>query len=281
MAHYFDRLCRVIIEGRKEIDITQNKISFEVTKSSNCKENVARIKIWNLSGQTRKFITASDSLVRLLAGYAGNKGLIEVAQGDITNVCHHITTTDTVTEIYLSDGGKKLMQKVITMSFKGEVSLASILSKLTEQSGFVFRLAGVNANAVVAGGYAAFGDIDLVLGDLALVFAFSWSVQAGMVLLRGNERLNDQEVMLLTAETGLILNPEAVKQLSKKLNEADKPVPLNVYALQALLQPHLQINDLIAIKSLDLNGNFRINKISHTGDTRGNDWYSNIEVIAA
>jgi len=40
------------------------------------------------------------------------------------------------------------------------------------------------------------------------------------------------------------------------------------------------VNDLIALKSQDLNGHFRIKKISHIGDTRDNDWYSNIEVIA-
>jgi hypothetical protein len=87
--------------------------------------------------------------------------------------------------------------------------------------------------------------------------------------------------MLLTPDTGLILNPETLKQTPINLADSDAPLPVNVYALQSLLQPHLQVNDLIAVESQDLNGNFRINKITHTGDTRGNDWYSNIEVIAA
>jgi hypothetical protein len=281
MTHYFDRLCRVVIQGTKEIDIAENKISFEVTKSSNCKENVARIKIWNLSTETRKLITASNSLVRLFAGYADNKGLIEVTQGDLTNVRHSRNSTDTITEIYTHDGKKKLARKPITLSFKDEVTLKNILSKITEQSGFAFRLSGVNTGASVAGGYAAFGDLDLVLDGLALVFDVKWSVQDGIILIRGTEPLNDSSIMLLTPETGLILNPETLKQTPKNLADSDAPLPVNVYALQSLLQPHLQVNDLIAVESQDLNGNFRINKITHTGDTRGNDWYSNIEVIAA
>lgn len=279
MTHYFDRLCRVIIEGRKEIDISENKISFEVTKSINSRENIARIETWNLANETRELITVSDSLVRLFAGYADNKGLIEIGQGDITNVRHNRNKTDTISQIYIEDGNKNLRLNPVSFTFKGEVSLKNILSKLTEKSGIVFRLVGVSSNASVASGYAAMGGLDLVLDNLALVFSFRWSMQGGIILLRGNEELSDTEVMLLSAETGLILNPETVKQVSEKLVDSDEPLPPSVYALQSLLQPHLQINDLVAVKSQDLNGNFRITKISHTGDTRGNDWYSNIEVV--
>ena len=72
----------------------------------------------------------------------------------------------------------------------------------------------------------------------------------------------------------------SIKFQTVKLAKSDAPPPVDTYALQALLQPHLGVGDLIALKSQDLNGSFRISKISHTGDTRGNDWYSNIEVTA-
>ena len=280
MTHYFDRLCRVVIEGTKEIDISENKIAFEVKKSGNAKENVARIKIWNLSTETRKLITASNSLVRLFAGYQDNKGLIEVAQGDITNVRNSRTETEIVTEIHVEDGNNKLLRKPISLSFEDKVTLKNILSNITEQSGFAFRLIGIASGAYVTGGYAAYGDLDIVLDALALVFDIKWSVQGGIILIRGKKPLNDSSVMLLTAETGLILNPETTKKASRNLQESDRPLPVDVYELQSLLQPHLQVNDLIAVESQDLKGNVRINKISHTGDTRGNNWYSNIEVVA-
>ena len=280
MSHYFNRLCRVIIQGEKEIDIRDNKISFEVTKSSNAKENISRIEIWNLATKTRKLITATDSMVRLFAGYADNRGLIEICQGDITNVRHNRNTTDTITQIYTEDGNKRLRLNLISESFKGTVYLKNILSRLTEKTGVAFRLVGVS-NSSVGGGYAIVGGFDLALDGLAQVFGFSWSTQGGIILLRGKEDIGDTEVMLLSAETGLILNPQTVKQVSERLVDSDEPLSLNVYALQSLLQPNLQINDLVAVKSRDLNGNFRINKISHTGDTRGNNWYSNMEVVAA
>lgn len=280
MAHYFDRLCRVIIEGVMEIDINENKISFEITKSRNSRENIGRIEIWNLSSDTRKQITASDSKVRLFAGYANYKGLIEIGQGDITNVRHNRSRTDIVTQIYVEEGHSSLRKTLISFSFDGDVRLSDILNKLTQESSMYFKCSGINTSVSAGNGYSAIGGLDLILNDLALLFKFRWSMQGGGILIQGSQPITDAEVMLLTPETGLILNPSSVKKISVKLAKSDAPPPVDTYALQALLQPHLGVGDLIALKSQDLNGSFRISKISHTGDTRGNDWYSNIEVTA-
>ena len=84
----------------------------------------------------------------------------------------------------------------------------------------------------------------------------------------------------MTAKSGLILNPETVKKVSQRL-EKSKISTLTKKSLlvQSLLQPRLQIHDVIKIESQDINGLFDIQKINHIGDTRGNDWYSNLEVI--
>jgi hypothetical protein len=279
-SYYFDRLCRVLIESEKAIDITENKIKFELTKSSNPRENVARVQIWNLSLETRQQITASDSLVRLFAGYEQFKGLLEIGQGDITNVQHKRNMTDTVTNIFIAEGYNVLRTKPVSFSFKGIVQLSDILYKITELTGVGFTLINIQDNASIQGSYSDEGGLDVVLHDLALVFHFTWSMQSGVIILKGRKIVNGTEVMLLTPETGLILNPESVKKISVKLVDSDDPLPPNTYAVQSLLQPHLQVYDSIVLKSPHLNGSFQIIKISHTGDTRGNEWYSNMEVVA-
>ena len=104
MAHYFNRVCRVVIENESKIVIEDSKIRFEVIKSCNPQENNGRIEIHNLSLATRKLIAASNSLVKLFAGYANNKGLIEVGQGDISHVRNNRSKTETVTQIYIAEG---------------------------------------------------------------------------------------------------------------------------------------------------------------------------------
>lgn len=279
--HYFDRLCRVIIEGQKEIDINDNRISFEITKSTNPRENIGRVEIWNLSTETRKQITAASSLVRVFAGYANYKGLIEIGQGDITNAQHKRNQTDIVTQIYMEDGYIPMRKHVISLSISGHVQLPEILDKLNKESSIGFKYSGIDKSAGLEGGYSAIGSLDLILNELGVIFHFRWSVQGGRILVQGNQPENSAEVMLLSPETGLILNPTSVKKISVRLAKSEEPLPVDTYAIQALLQPHLGIGDIIAVESQDLNGSFKIEKISHTGDTRGNNWYSNIEVMPA
>ena len=75
---YFDRVCKVVIEGAKVITIENSKIQFEIIKSKHAKENNAKVEIYNLAPNPRKLITEQEALVRIFAGYAQNKGLIEI-----------------------------------------------------------------------------------------------------------------------------------------------------------------------------------------------------------
>ena len=281
MINYFDRVCQVVIESVKRIDIADNKIRFEITKSINAGENIGRIEIWNLTPEIRKMIHSTDSLVRVFAGYAQHSGLIELAQGDIINVRHNRSKCDIVTQIYIGDGNKNLRQKPISKGFEGEVRLSEIIATFQEQSGVPFRCVGVSKSAVVSGGYSICGGLASSLDDLCLVFGLNWSLQDGTILITGQEDEQQETILLLTPETGLIINPETVKQVSEKLVDSDEPLPPCVYSVQSLIQPQLKVNDLIAVKSPSLDGVFRIQKITHTGDTRGNDWYSSMEVLAA
>lgn len=280
MAHYFNRVCRVVVENEKKIVIEDCKIVFEIIKSSNPQENNGRIEIYNLSLATRKQIAASNSLVKLYAGYADNKGLIELGQGDISNVRNNRSKTEIVTQIYIHEGQEKIKVNAVSLSFKGNVRLAEILNDFSAKTGLTFKQIGVGSGAAVQSGYAAIGSPDTVLDELSQIFKFTWSVQNGIIIIRGNERLSCHEILLLSPSSGLILNPETVKKVSRKLAKSPAPLPRDVYSIQAFLQPQLQVHDVIAVESSELAGKYQILKISHTGDMRGNDWYSEMEVVA-
>ena len=106
-------------------------------------------------------------------------------------------------------------------------------------------------------------------------------MQNGIITIKGTKKSLANEIMLLTPKNGLILHPESVKHVSRRLEKSSiTRQEKKVNSIQAILQPHLQVNDIIAIASGDLNGKYEIQKITHKGDTRGNDWYSDMEVIA-
>jgi len=282
---YFDRVCKVVIEGAKVITIENSKIQFEIIKSKNAKENTAKVEIYNLAPATRKLITEQDALVRIFAGYAQNKGLIEIGQGDISKVKHNRDKTEVVTEIYIAEGLRKIRDNPISISFssKSKLKLANVLDNLRTKSNnqFVFRLIDVDESKTIDNGYSDLGSLDQILNNLAIQFRFGWSVQNGIITIKGTKKSLANEIMLLTPKNGLILHPESVKHVSRRLEKSSiTRQEKKVNSIQALLQPHLQVNDIIAIASGDLNGKYEIQKITHKGDTRGNDWYSDMEVIA-
>jgi hypothetical protein len=282
---YFDRVCRVIIEGARIITIENAKIQFEIIKSKNAKENTAKIEIYNLAPVTRKLITEQETLVRIFAGYAGNKGLIEIGQGDISKIKHNRDKTEVVTEVYMAEGLRKIRDNPLSISFssKSKLKLGNVLDNLRTKSNnqFVFRLIDVDESKTIDNGYSDLGSLDQILNNLAIQFGFEWSVQNGIITIKGTKKSLSSEIMLLTPKNGLILHPESIKQVSRRLEKSSiTKQGAKINSVQALLQPHLQVNDIIAIESQDLNGKYEIQKITHKGDTRGNDWYSDMEVIA-
>jgi hypothetical protein len=274
---YFDRVCKVAIIGDKAITIENAKIQFEIIKSKNPKENAAKVEIYNLAPNTRKLISEHEGLVKIFAGYAQNKGLIEIGQGDISKVKNNRNKTEVVTEIYMAEGLRKIRDNPVSISFasKSKLKLSNILDNLRTKSNgqFTFRLVNIDDVKIIDNGYADIGSLDQILNNLGLQFNFTWSIQNGIITIKGTKKPVASEIILLTSENGLILHPESVKPTIVKQAK-------RISSIQALLQPQLQINDIIAIESQDLKGKYEVLKITHRGDTRGNDWYSDIEVIS-
>lgn len=282
---YFDRVCRIIIEGSQTIIIENSRISFEIVKSKNAKENTAKVEIYNLAPKTRKLISEQEALVRVYAGYAQNKDLIEIGQGDISKVKHNRNKTEVVTELYMAEGILKIRNNPISIGFssKSNLQLKNILDNLKAKSNnqFTFRLIDVDETRTIENGYSDLGSLDRILDNLSVHFDFTWSIQNGIITIKGNKLSNTTEIMLLTSKNGLILNPESVKQVSRNLKKSKITTEAKtINSVQALLQPNLQVNDIIAIQSQDLNGKYEIQKITHRGDTRGNEWYSDMEVMS-
>lgn len=279
---YFERVCRVTVLNREAIIIQDHRIKFEVTKSIKQQENAAKIEIYNLSALTRKKIGLEQSIVQLEAGYKSNQGLIQIGQGTICQVASIRDKTDTISRFLLKDGLKNIKSTILSISYENDVKLSDILNKISSEANLSLKIVGLDASTTIRGGYTMLGGIDSQLNDLASSFAFKWSIQNNVLLIVGNKQNNLEQILLLTPTTGLILNPETLKKPSQKLQKLkDKgqlSTEINLYTVQALLQPQLQLNDVIAIESQDLSGKFRVQKITHSGDTRGNDWYSDLEV---
>ncbi len=267
---YFDRLC--IIDISPDLRIQDLKIKFEITKSIKSESNSAKIEIYNLSQNTRKRIV-SDQLVKVLAGYKEAYGYIEIGQGDISNVVHSSSSPDIITTIYTKDGLKAVRGNVISLSFDVKTPLSSVLAAIQSKLGLPLKFSGIDKTANLKKGYSFIGSVSTALEDLSTQFNFTWSIQNGQLQILSKNKGTGKEVVVLSASTGLIEAPEKKIDSKKDLNSTP-----DTYKITALLQPQLEVGDNIRIESKFLSGVFLINNFTHTGDTRGQEWYTEIEV---
>lgn len=278
---YFERVCKVVVENKSKISIEGCKIKFEIIKSYMAKDNTAKVELYNLGRDTRSLITDQDSLVTVYAGHAKNTGLVAIGSGDISRVQTNRDKTEVVTELYLAEGIKRIRTSPISLAFafNSNATLDVILKEVTKQTKITFRILETNEKAKIKMGYSDAGSFDHVLDNLALEFGFSWSIQNGMCIIKGVNEVKRREVLVLSPQTGLILHPESVKKVSRRLAKSDiTKLGKNIRSVQTLLQPKVQIHDVVKLESQDLNGLFEVQKITHIGDTRGNEWYTNFEI---
>lgn len=270
---YFDRVCAVDISP--DIRVEKLRIRFEIKKSVTANTNYCRVDIYNLSQTTRNRITTdSTSLVRVLAGYSNNTGLIEIGQGNISNVIHSYKSPDIVTTILSKDGFNSTISNRISLSFIDKTPLSSIINTIISKLNIPVKFANYNKSVQIKNGFSYVGAITDALDQLGRQYNFRWSIQDGQLLILNGEQGTGNQSVFLSADTGLIESPELVIK-TKKLQELKK----NEYKVTALMQPQLQAGDLIQIESKTLNGVFIVNELTHIGDMNANEWYTNLIVV--
>ena len=283
MALYFDRVCKVVLLHKEAITITEHKITFEITKSLKQEENQAKVEIYNLSSDIRKKIVLEESMIQVFAGYAQNQGAVQIGQGTVCQISTVQDKVDTISRILVKDGLTSIKNNPLSIAYEKDVSLQEVLSKVAKDCGLGLKVNGT-VSGVIKGGFVMLGNMSSELNTLGDSFNFTWSIQNNILFVCAKKQSVTTQVVLLTPATGLIMNPEAMKKVSQSLKKLkDKRQLLddvNLFKVQALLQPQLQVNDIIRVESSELTGNFRIVRLTHQGDTRGNDWYTDMEVKA-
>jgi hypothetical protein len=270
---YFNRVC--VVDISPNIRVEKLRIKFEIKKTIIANTNYCRVDIYNLSQTTRNRITSdSTSLVRVLAGYSNYNGLIEIGQGNISNVIHSYKSPDVITTILSKDGFNSIINNRISLSFIDKTPLSSIINTIISKLNIPVKYVNYNKSIQIKNGFSYVGAITDVLDQLGRQYSFKWSIQDGQLLILNGEQGTGNQNVFLSAKTGLIESPELIIK-TKKLQELKK----NEYKVTCLMQPQLQVGDFIQIESKTLNGTFIVNELLHIGDTEGNEWYTKLIVV--
>lgn len=261
--------------------VNELHISFKITKTSIGKPNEATIKIYNLSPQNENLLADEYTDVVLNAGYQGNLGLI--FKGTITLVMRERQGADTIAELTCGDGDDDYRNAVLNTTLASNttdqhVVNAALATFQTTVSGNVQLGAQSRAR-----GRVLTGPTRNTLEAIARQNGCNWSIQDGQLQVLPTSALLPGQAIVVAPETGMIGSPSVtdkgfkVKTLLNPQYKIGGAIQINSAYAQLKSK---KLNKASARTRLPPNGLCKIVSITHEGDTRGNDWYSEIEAVA-
>lgn len=257
--------------------------------------SAATVRVLNLSDQTAQRVQKEFSTVVLQAGYPGTMGLI--FSGTIKQVRRgRINATDTYLDIAAADGDAPYNFGVaITTLAAGytETDLRNaILTAFNNNPLGVSVPAGylgdITVNNPAPRGRVLYGMARDYARDFALSQEFTWSILDGKFQLVPLKGYVPGNAIVLTSNTGMIGLPEqtengiSVKSLLNANIRHGRRVWINNKSVQQALQPIAAFAGVqpYYFPSIANDGLYRVIAVDHYGDSRGNDWYSELICVA-
>lgn len=289
----FGRVCTLLVgdKNQKALDLSELRIKFAVKRSAGMTPNTADIRVYNVEEQTAIKIRAEFKTVILQAGYQGNFGVI--FQGNIKQVIiGRESGTDTFIDIIAGDGDRAYNYAVVNETLaKGSSqsdqinSAIKAMSKLNVTKGFVSE----TPTQTLARGKVLYGQAKNILKNCANSSNADWSIQNEQVNFLHTRAFLPNEAVVLTSTTGLIGTPQQTNEgvnckcLINPLIKIGARIKIDNKSIERL-KINLSITDPKQIANsipapLTADGVYYVLVVEHAGDTRGNDWYSNLIML--
>lgn len=276
------------------LDFSKLKIRFAVRRGDIQTPNTADIRIYNVSPDTANRVQNEFSRLLLQVGYEGNFGTI--FDGQIRQVRRgRENATDTYLDITASDGDSAYTHAVVNISLAaGSLPadhVAVCADAMAEHDVKLGEVPGLPGNALPRG-KVMYGMARDYMRVVARNTATVWSIQDMEITMIPQDEYLPGEIPLINAKTGMVGMPEQtqngikVKMLINPSVKIGQLIQIDNASIQqmrlGLSQGELAAQGLtMETAKLDDDGLYYVQTVDHTGDTRGNDYYSEAICLAS
>jgi hypothetical protein len=304
-TQYFRNVSLIVApaNGSLALELNEFHFNFWVRRGDNQTPNSLTVRIYNLSRETAQQLsnapTSEFSRVVLQCGYIGLPGeqpfLGTIFDGNIKYVnTGNETAKDSFIEIVAADG-----DSAYNFAFVN-ITLAAGSTHTDQINACLAAMSQVRPDGITGGyiptyttplpyGKTMFGLARDYLRDISKTVQASWSIQDGQLQLVPLDGYLPNEAIDLNSATGLIGFPQRT---------------LSGLQVRCLINPQIKIGGRIRINNayvqgltyslttggnagifpssiaIDADGYYRVLWVEHTGDTRGNQWYSDLICIS-
>ena len=299
----FDRVASLVIgkEGGKGKELAGLRFSFSIQKGATKSPNQCTVKIWNAAPETRALIEVIGNVLILKAGYSEDIGATTIFSGNVTRTLTVREGPDWITELELQDGFMEFRDAKVSLAFGKGATVSQVLSAISKEFGLPVRpLPADVAKNTYPSGFAFVGRVRDAMDKACENGGLEWSIQNREIQIIKKGGVFKQKAYLLTPDTGLIGSPmqesktmtekaaakegitasqPGVRKTTKRDKDGEVQEVLQVlgYKVKTLLQPLIEPGGYVQVKSKGIDGEFfRIEELTHVGDTHGNEWHSEL-----
>lgn len=253
------------------------RVQLHVKKSSEKEPNTCDLIITNLSAETRQAMKAKGMKVVVEAGYKNTRAVVF---SGVSRICDHKhERADWTTKIQCGDGEQAYQFTRFSKSFDAGASVKDVITDVA--NGLAVNLGNLSTMLnqtqlpiqSFGPGFAVHGNAFQIFDRLIKSVGLTWSLQQGALLVAEKNKPPIQEVVVLSAKTGLLGSPEHSPPTQSK-----KYTSLIVKSfMNAKIRPGVTLR----MDSLAVKGDFVPIKVEHIGDSDGDQWTTHAECVSA
>lgn len=294
----FLRRAKLTVAGGKgSIDLSNLRIRFTVKAADVESPNNASIRIYNLATSTIEQIVEEYREISLEAGYEFNLGVIFKGTIKWYRVGREEGSTDSYLDLLAADGDLPYNQAYISKAIAAGATAKQRVAEIAKE----FQAEGLGekttvllpeTGGILPRGKVLFGMARVAMRKEAESAEASWSIQDNELVVVPKDEYLPGEAVVLTGHSGLIGRPEQTVDGIKakclinpklriaslvKLDNAsiNKSVSLGKAPVAYDSYTNLQF-----LANLSTDGLYRVYVIEYVGDTRSNEWYCTLTLLA-
>lgn len=269
------------------IDLSEMHIRFVVRNTTAQTLKRAEIRVYNLSEDTARKIQNEFARVELSAGYGDEIGLI--FKGQIAQImAGKENATDTYVDIFAQDGDAaynwSTTNRTLSKGWTPDQLHAALLQDLAPYgvtAGYKPTFSGEAAPR----GRACYGMTRDHLSELAAQQGCEWGIEDGRLNFVKLSSFIPGEAIVLNSATGMIGTPKMtiqglmVRSLLNSRIKSGGQVKIDNASIAGLTVV-IPYSGLDVAPGTDADGAYTSRVVQHVGDTRGQEWYTDMICVA-
>ncbi len=270
------------------VELGQMRLKFSVNQADIQTPSSCFIRVYNLAAGTADLIEREFTKVVLMAGYEDtNFGVVFEGQVKFYRRGRE-NQTDTYLDILAADGDAAYNFGVISASLSAGSTPAdqvAVLGQSLEEHGVTPGYVDGLTDTALPRGKVLFGMTRDYLRDVAASNNVSWTIQDGQLTMIPLRAAAPGDAVVLSSKTGLIGFPEQtpdgirIKSLLNPNLRMGRLVQVDNASVQRALIS-VAYSAINLLPSVADDGLYKVLVVNHSGDTRGNEWYSDMTCLA-